>query len=112
MSRRRVLPVRRAEDVSEFPYRERLYACIHPETYKYFFHKDSIEGVWIVLEERYGPVLHNRPFRVIEIDSERFLFRSTVLKNPITVIRKRGCTTEHVAEFHTVIGFVEPSLRQ
>ena len=92
--------------MSDFPYRERLYACMHPETYKYFFHKDTVEGVWRVLEERYGRVRENRPFRVVEIESERFLFRSTVLKNPITVIRKRGCTSEHVAEMHAVIGFV------
>jgi len=95
--------------MSGFPYRERLYACIHPETYKYFFHKDVVGEVWRALEGRYGAVRHNDGFHVIEIESERFLFRSTRLANPITVIRKRGCTREHVEELHALIGFADPS---
>ena len=92
--------------MSEAPYRERLYACMHPETYKYFFPKECVGQVWRMLEERYGAIRHNQPFRVIEIESERFLFRSTHLQNPITVIRKRGCTSAHVEEMHAVMGFV------
>ena len=91
--------------MSEGPYRERLYACMHPETYKYFFPKECVGTVWRMLEERYGAIRHNQPFRVIEIESDRFVIRSTQLLNPITVIRKRGCTAAHVEELHAVMGF-------
>src|SRR5262249_14761762 len=77
LPRRGVLRVRRPEDMSEFPYRERLYACMHPETYKYFFQRDAVGGVWQRLEQRYGAIRRNDAFRVMEIESERFLFRST-----------------------------------
>lgn len=88
-------------------HRERSYACIHPETYKYFFDAGEVRRIWGVLEECYGP-LHSTPgFGVLEIQSERFLFRAVGGGNPITVIRRRSCTEDDVVTLHQRIGFCE-----
>ena len=91
--------------MTPLPYRERLYACIHPETYKYFFQKDRVALVWQTLAGRYGAIVRNEAFRIMQIEGDRFLFRSTHLANPITVIRKRGCTSAHVDELHAILGY-------
>lgn len=88
-------------------HRERSYACIHPETYKYFFPVDEVRRVWRTLEEHYGPVETTPGFGVVEIRSERFLFRATRGGNPITVIRRRDCTPSDVATLHERIGYHE-----
>lgn len=85
--------------------RERSYACIHPETYKYFFEVEQVRRIWAVLEQHYGP-LHTTPgFGVLEIRAPRFLFRAVAGGNPITVIRRRGCTPADVAALHERIGY-------
>lgn len=88
-------------------HRERSYACIHPETYKYFFALDEVRRVWGVLEACYGPIEHTPGFGVIEIKAERFLFRAVASGNPITVIRRRGCTEADVEALHERIGYRE-----
>jgi hypothetical protein len=87
--------------------RERSYACIHPETYKYFFPVDEVRRVWGVLEACYGPIETTPGFGVIQIQSARFLFRAVGGGNPITVIRRRGCTEADVAALHERIGYRE-----
>jgi len=87
-------------------HRERSYACIHPETYKYFFAVGEVRRVWGVLERCYGPIEVTPGFGVIQIQAERFLFRSVASGNPITVIRRRGCTEADVATLHERIGYV------
>lgn len=89
------------------PYRERHYACIHPETYKYFFDRREVHEVWRRLAEAYGEVRTLSRFGVIEIQGDRFILRATAGGNPITVIRTRKCTPEDVAALHRLIGFVE-----
>jgi hypothetical protein len=88
-------------------HREWSYACIHPETYKYFFAKDEVRRVWGVLEACYGPITTTPGFGVIEIRAARFLFRAVGGGNPITVIRRRSCTAADVATLHERIGFRE-----
>ena len=91
-------------------HRERSYACIHPETYKYFFDVGEVRRVWGVLEQHYGPIRTTPGFGVIEIQSERFLFRAVGGGNPITVIRRRTCTHADVETLHQRIGFLrEPT---
>lgn len=88
-------------------HRERSYACIHPETYKYFFAKDEVQRAWRTLAACYGPVTTTPGFGVIEIRATRFIFRAVAGGNPITVIRRRGCTTSDVTTLHERIGFHE-----
>lgn len=87
-------------------HRERSYSCIHPETYKYFFDVGEVRRVWSVLAQHYGPITTTPGFGVIEIQAERFLFRAVGGGNPITVIRRRGCTAADVATLHERIGYV------
>lgn len=88
-------------------HRERSYACIHPETYKYFLELGEVQRVWRVLEASYGPITTTPGFGVIEIRAQRFLFRAVAGGNPITVIRLRGCTAADVETLHERIGFCE-----
>ncbi len=84
--------------------RQRSYACIHPETYKYYFSVDSVMHVWRQLSDRYGDIRHIAGFGTMQIDGSRFLFRSVASGNPITVIRKRRCTEEDVRALHEYLG--------
>lgn len=87
------------------PYREKVHACIHPETYKYFFPKDMVLDVWARLESRYGSIKRNPHFRTMEIYAKVLIFRSTFLANPITVFRLRRCSADDVADFHQLVGY-------
>ena len=87
------------------PRRERHHACIHPETYKYFFDRRDVREIWRRLAAAYGEVQTLSGFGVIEIQGERFILRATAGGNPITVIRTRKCTPEDVAALHRLIGF-------
>jgi hypothetical protein len=91
--------------MTKLPYRELVPMCAIKETYKYFFAKDSIEETWRLLGERYGPLRRDESLKTMQIESREFLFRSTWLANPITVIRKRGCSEEHLREFHALVGY-------
>jgi hypothetical protein len=82
-----------------------MYACAHPQTYKYFFPREVVEEVWGRLSETFGPVQRNDSFRVMEIASPHFTVRATYLGNPITVIRRRTCTEEHVRALHAVMRY-------
>ncbi len=87
------------------PSRERHFACIHPETYKYFFHRDDVAEIWQRLEQTYGPSEVTPGFGVREIQSRCFIFRAVAGGNPITVIRTRQCTADDVAQFHRIVGY-------
>lgn len=87
-------------------HRERVPACIHPETYKYFLDRDDVVPTWQRLSARYGPIRHNHSFRTMEIDAPQFLLRATALGNPITVVRRRGCTPGDIADLHALLGFL------
>lgn len=89
------------------PRRARHYACIHPETYKYFFAREDVREVWRRLAETYGAPQINHGFGVTEIQGERLILRATLGGNPITVIRTRRCTPADVDAFHRLIGFVD-----
>lgn len=97
--------------MTDFPYRERVHACIHPETYKYFLHRDDVERTWKLLEATYGTIRENATFCTIEIETDWCFLRSTRLRNPITVIRKRKFTTERANEFHALLGFSDLASR-
>ena len=79
------------------PYRELVHACSRGGTYKYFFARDEVRPVWERLVAEYGSVRTNDAMKTMEIESERFILRSTLLANPITVIRKRQ-TLEDIIE--------------
>jgi hypothetical protein len=85
--------------------RERVHACIHPYTYKYFFPRERVFEVWSLLQQRYGALRKKEAFRTQEIDTPSLLFRSTWLGNPITVYRKPHCSERDVEEFHALVGF-------
>jgi hypothetical protein len=93
------------------PCRERSYACIHPETYKYFFDRRDVREVWRRLSATYGPVRELAGFGVREIQSDRLILRAAVGGNPITVIRLRGCTEAHVDALHRLVEFDERAAR-
>lgn len=94
------------------PYRERVHACIHPETFKYFLERGKVAGVWEALERRYGPIKGNGAFRMAEIEGEHFWLRAVIGGNPITVIRKRSCDDAAIAELHRLLGFVDADARR
>jgi hypothetical protein len=85
--------------------RERVPACIHPDTFKYFLERDAVIPTWQRLSARYGAITRNDSFRTMEIATPRFLLRATVLGNPITVVRRRGCTPDDIAGLHAVLGY-------
>ena len=91
--------------MSELPRRERVHACIHPDTYKYFLPKDRVFEIWALLQQRYGPRRVNEGFRTQDVEGSVLLFRSTWLGNPITVYRKLRCTEGDIDELHELIGF-------
>ncbi len=86
--------------------RERVPACVHPETYKYFLERDAVMAVWARLAERYGAPRRHAGFRTMEIGAPRFILRSTLLGNPITVLRRRDCTPADIVELHALLGYV------
>lgn len=87
--------------------RERVPACVHPETYKYFLDRDEVLATWRRLAARYGPPRHNHSFRTMEIGASRFTLKATALGNPVTVLRRRECTAADIAELHALLGYVE-----
>lgn len=87
------------------PYRLRHFACIHPETYKYFFDRRDVPLVWQRLAAAYGELRRLPGFGVMEIQGERFILRATAGGNPITVIRTRKCEAADVAALHRLIGY-------
>lgn len=91
--------------VQTFPFRERDYACIHPDTYKYFLAPEEVAQVWRRLEAAYGESQINHTFRIQEIETPRLFLRSTTRKNPITVIRKRRCTDADIQALHELVGY-------
>lgn len=101
--RERVVRVPGGENLK--PYRELVHACSRGGTFKYFFPRDEVRPVWDRLTAEYGSVRTNGEMKTMEIESERFILRSTLLANPITVIRKRRCTAEDVARLHAVLGY-------
>jgi hypothetical protein len=88
-------------------HREKVPACVHPETYKYFLDRDAVLATWRRLAARYGEPRHNHAFRTMEIAAPRFIVRATALGNPVTVLRRRGCTAEDIAELHELLGYHE-----
>lgn len=91
----------------EFPYRELHRACIHPQTYKYFFSREQVAAVWARLIAAYGAPRVLPSVHVVEIETPRLLLRATSAKNPITVIRKRSCTDEDIAGLHVIFEYPE-----
>ncbi len=89
------------------PHRERMHACIHPETYKYFFDRDDVLRVWGALEREFGAVRYDQRLRVMEIRSRELILRSTTSANPITVIRTRRCQDATVGRLHALMGYDE-----
>ena len=87
------------------PYRLRVHACIHPETYKYYLDRASVWPTWQALARAFGPIAKNVAFGTQEILTPALIIRSTKLGNPITVIRRRTCTQADVTKFHDVVGF-------
>jgi hypothetical protein len=87
--------------------RERVPACVHAETYKYFLERDEVMATWGRLVARYGAVRRDDGFKTIEIAAPRFTVRSTQLGNPITVLRRRDCTAGDIAELHAILGYEE-----
>jgi len=88
-------------------HRERVYACIHPETYKYYLPRNLVLSTWKRLERQYGAAVTTPGFGVVEIRTPAFLLRSTRMLNPITVIRRRACSSEGLASLHQLLHFDE-----
>jgi len=88
-------------------HRERVPACVHPETYKYFLERDAVVATWQRLAARYGEPRRDPSFRTMEVVAPRFRVRATLLGNPVTVLRQRSCTAEDIAELHALLGYRE-----
>jgi hypothetical protein len=89
------------------PYREKVIACERGGTYKYFLAADRVEPVWAALVQTYGEAVRNEALATIEIVTSAFILRSTWLRNPITVFRKRACNEADVQALHRVLGFTD-----
>lgn len=85
--------------------RERVPACVHPETYKYFLERDEVVATWQRLVARYGEPRRDLSFRTMEVVAPRFRVRATLLGNPVTVLRRRDCTADDIAELHALLGY-------
>mgnify|MGYP000008068766 CR=1 FL=1 len=85
--------------------REKVPACVHPETYKYYLEREAVMETWRRLAERYGQPRRHPGFRTMEISAPRFILRSTLLGNPVTVLRRRDCTAADILELHALLGF-------
>lgn len=88
-------------------HRERVPACVHPETYKYFLARDAVLPTWERLVARYGELRRDLSFRTMEVVAPRFRVRATLLGNPVTVLRQRSCTAEDIQELHALLGYTE-----
>jgi len=86
-------------------HRERVPACVHPETYKYFLERDAVLPTWERLAARYGEPRRDPSFRTMEVVAPRFRVRATLLGNPVTVLRQRACTEADIAELHALLGY-------
>ena len=89
-----------------------MHACARGGTYKYFFDRSEVADIWRRLESTYGPIRRNDAFKTIEIESDRLIFRSTLLANPVTVFRKRRCAAADVDRFHDIVGYAEGANEQ
>jgi hypothetical protein len=87
------------------PYREKVIACERGGTYKYFLAADRVAPVWAALTRRYGEITKDAVRATIEIVTPVLIVRSTLLGNPVTVFRKRGCTEADVASLHEALEF-------
>ncbi len=87
------------------PFRKAVHACSHPRTYKYFLDPDAAPRAWAALQDRCGVARSIAGIGAIELNTDALLLRAPVCGNPITVIRTRDCRSEHVDDFHTIIGF-------
>lgn len=85
--------------------RERVPSCVHPETYKYFLERDEVVATWQRLAARYGEPRKDPSFRTMEVVAPRFRVRATLLGNPVTVLRRRDCTADDIAELHALLGY-------
>ena len=87
--------------VARFP----VYTCAHKHTFKYLLEQASVRAAWEQLEQRYGSIEVVMPFGIREIHAARLLFRAAPAGNPITVIRRRGCSTTDISELHALLGY-------
>lgn len=90
--------------------RERVRACIHPETYKYFLPRQQVLQTWKALARTYGEPVVTPGFGVVEIRAPRLLLRATKMLNPLTVIRLRRCTAADIDALHEILHY-EPDNR-
>jgi hypothetical protein len=87
--------------------REKVPACVHSETYKYFLERDAVLPTWARLAARYGEPRRDPSFRTMEIVTPHFRVRATLLGNPVTVLRQRSCTAADIEELHLLLGYTE-----
>jgi hypothetical protein len=85
--------------------REKVPACVHPETYKYFLEKDAVLPTWERLAARYGEPRRDPSFRTMEVVGPHFRVRATLLGNPVTVLGRRSCTAADIDELHALLGY-------
>ena len=90
-----------------FPFRRRVHACTHPETFKYFLHPDDVAHTWQRLTDRFGAPRRIEGFGLLEMSDNRLLLRAPGSGNPLTVIRTRDCQDEDVADLHRRLAFSE-----
>lgn len=88
-------------------YREKVIACERGGTFKYFLSADRVAAVWAALESSYGALVKNDAFATVEITTDAFIVRATVLRNPLTVFRKRACTEADIVALHRVLEYVD-----
>jgi hypothetical protein len=71
--------------------------------------REHVQAVWRRLAEAYGPIVRDPVMKTMQIESPRLIFRSTLLANPITVIRKRKCAADDIARMHELVGYDSPA---
>ena len=53
--------------MSQLPFRKKDYACVHPETYKYFLDKPQVDSVWEALAGHLGSLERNPALQTRQI---------------------------------------------
>lgn len=85
--------------------RERVRACRRQDTYKYFLPRDAVADTWERLARGFGEIVWHASTKVFEIRHPAMIIRSTWLRNPVTVLRKRSCAPADLDALHTLLGY-------
>lgn len=85
--------------------RERVPACIHPETYRYHLDPTRAGAVWDACGTRFGPWRKHSTLPIRELHCDAFVLRAPDRGTPVTVLRKSACSTADLRLLHELFSW-------